>query len=84
MIDDRYTAAAHESIARWRKRDRIDGRRYGRRAAARAAGLDYYMTGVPCRRGHVAQRYVSSGHCVDCARGARATRALDPHSFSCN
>lgn len=35
---------------------------------ARAAGLAYYFTGVPCKRGHVTKRAVSHGHCLECNR----------------
>ena len=35
---------------------------------AAAAGFKRYFTGVPCRRGHIAQRYVSTTSCVDCLR----------------
>ena len=51
-----------------------------REAAARLK-LTRYFTGKPCKRGHVAERMVSSGHCATChkARGAawdRANRAV--------
>jgi len=36
------------------------------RAEARAAGAMLYFTGKLCRAAHVAARYVSSGHCVEC------------------
>jgi len=36
------------------------------RAAAAAAGSVRYMPTVPCKRGHLAERYVSTGACVDC------------------
>jgi hypothetical protein len=36
--------------------------------AALAAGLKRFMTGRACRNGHVAERYVSSGACVECDR----------------
>lgn len=38
------------------------------RAAARAAGLKKYFTGVPCKHGHVAERWVSKRTCVKCTR----------------
>jgi hypothetical protein len=28
--------------------------------------LKYYFTGRPCKHGHLVERYVSSGHCVEC------------------
>ena len=40
------------------------------REAARVAGLKRYFTGEPCKRGHIAERYVSgAGYCVECHRG---------------
>ena len=33
---------------------------------ARAQGLTRYFTGKPCKRGHIAERMVSSRHCVVC------------------
>jgi hypothetical protein len=37
------------------------------RAEARLQGKTRFYTGVPCRHGHVCERYVSSGGCVSCA-----------------
>jgi hypothetical protein len=39
---------------------------------ARAQGLKRFYNGKPCKRGHRAERFVSSGGCVDCDRGASA------------
>lgn len=36
------------------------------RDEARAAGRLMYETGQPCRRGHIAARYVSNGECTVC------------------
>lgn len=36
-------------------------------AEAIARGLSRYFTGRPCARGHVAERYVPNGGCVECA-----------------
>lgn len=30
----------------------------------------FYFTGKPCRSGHIAQRYVSTGHCRECQKAA--------------
>ena len=35
---------------------------------AKARGLKRYFTGKPCNRGHVAERFVSSGVCFECNR----------------
>ena len=46
------------------------------RGAAIAAGAAQYFTGKPCVYGHIANRFTSSGTCVDCnairARGVAA------------
>lgn len=36
------------------------------RAEAKEKGLKRYFTGTPCRNGHVAERYSSSGRCIEC------------------
>lgn len=36
------------------------------RQAAYAAGLRRFYTGQPCRKGHIAERYVSTGGCIAC------------------
>lgn len=36
------------------------------REAAYRQGLTRYYLGTPCRGGHIAERYVSNGACVDC------------------
>ena len=41
------------------------------RAAAKAAGLGKYFTGKPCKRGHVCERWTTTGMCVECARIAQ-------------
>lgn len=38
------------------------------RTVAATRGDIYFYTGEPCKRGHVAPRYVSSPICVECAR----------------
>ncbi len=64
------------------------------RTAAKAAGERHYETGKPCKNGHIAKRYTSSGICVVCdaerhakwlaarpgleAKWARERRAKDP------
>jgi len=37
------------------------------RKAAKARGLRHYFTGKPCKRGHIALRYVGYAACVECA-----------------
>ncbi len=37
------------------------------RKVASNSGLARYYTGVPCGRGHTAERYVTSGNCCECA-----------------
>lgn len=45
------------------------------RDEARAAGLKRYWTGSLCVRGHVSQRYTSSGACVECCMENMAAAA---------
>lgn len=33
-----------------------------------------YFTGKPCRHGHIAEKFVSSRNCVECARATSKTR----------
>jgi hypothetical protein len=40
------------------------------RAEAKAKGLNRYFTGKPCKHGHVAERVVFNGACVECERAA--------------
>lgn len=37
-------------------------------AEAKAQGLERFSTGLSCRRGHMADRYVKGGHCVECQK----------------
>jgi 5-methylcytosine-specific restriction endonuclease McrA len=43
------------------------------RSEAQAAGIARYFTGVPCKHGHVAERFVGNRDCVECGlvRNAR-------------
>jgi hypothetical protein len=36
------------------------------RNEALLAGKSRYFTGVPCRNGHIAERYVNQGQCIGC------------------
>lgn len=50
------------------------------RKAAKAAGLKYYYTGKPCKRGHIDKRFVCSFWCMTCGRekASEAFRSLTP------
>ena len=39
------------------------------RAKAKELGLKRYFTGKPCKFGHIAQRKIENGSCVECAKG---------------
>lgn len=41
---------------------------------AAAPGLRRYFTGIACMHGHVSERYVNGGQCVDCGRMDAARR----------
>jgi hypothetical protein len=43
------------------------------REEARAKGLKRFFTGEPCLHGHVCERGVSNGYCVDCNREREQT-----------
>lgn len=47
-------------------------------AIARAAGILRYSTGEPCRNGHMCERYVHNGNCVEC-RAACQIRFHETH-----
>jgi hypothetical protein len=42
--------------------------------AAAKVGLVRYFTGKPCRKGHVAERYVKSSQCVPCSAAISSAR----------
>ena len=44
------------------------------RAEAFASGADRYFTGIPCRHGHVSERYIG-GECVGCRQSHYKRRA---------
>jgi hypothetical protein len=46
------------------------------RAEAKATGKITYSTGRPCRRGHTADRFTSSGTCIECSRLASDAYAV--------
>jgi hypothetical protein len=60
------------------------------REEAIEAGEIFYYTGLPCKNGHLAKRYTTSGQCIECARAIfrakaeriRAARARRQHE--CN
>lgn len=41
---------------------------------AKEAGLKTYFTGVACKQGHVAERYVGNRECVECDRARKLAR----------
>lgn len=47
---------------------------FPRKSEAKAAGHTHYFTGLPCKHGHKAPRYVSSGQCVACQHEAYKKR----------
>ena len=48
------------------------------RRAAIQAGQNKYFTGEPCKNGHIALRYIQSGTCEECIRGATPSPQTDP------
>lgn len=47
------------------------------RRQAYAQGLKHYFSGIPCKRGHVADRSVATGLCTECPRDRNSTRKHD-------
>lgn len=41
------------------------------RADAKESGSKTYHTGLPCKHGHLCERYTSNGYCVECARDSK-------------
>lgn len=59
-----------------KKPDKRDG---GARRAAKEAGLKRYFTGKPCKNGHIAERQVSNGVCVECFAGIILKKYREDH-----
>jgi hypothetical protein len=58
----------------------MDGKQSTRRGAA-MLGDETYFTGKPCKRGHISERFTSSGHCVECRKADNTERyAKNPQS----
>ena len=52
-----------------------------KRQEAKTKGLIKYSTGKPCRRGHLSERYVKTGHCVECVSiQAKAWKKANPET----
>jgi hypothetical protein len=47
------------------------------RAKAKAEGKVRYFTGRPCKHGHVAERMVVNGHCVECLSIKQANKRVE-------
>ncbi len=43
-----------------------------KRAEAKALGLARYLTGLPCKRGHIVERRTGDGSCIDCSKAKSA------------
>jgi hypothetical protein len=53
------------------------------RATAQAQGLARYFTGVACKHGHLAERYIASKTCCECANAtANRTKAKDRAKYT--
>lgn len=49
----------------------------GLRGDAARAGLKHYFTGIPCKNGHIAKRYVVTRTCMECGRANGAAWKKD-------
>jgi hypothetical protein len=47
-------------------------------AEAKAEGRRFYCTGIPCEKGHIAERKVSSQQCVQCLKEWNEAKRQDP------
>ena len=47
------------------------------RKEAKEKGLKRYFTGIPCKDGHIAERYTKWGHCSECKRLLRRKNRRD-------
>ena len=54
------------------------------REVAKANGKQTYFTGNPCKRGHIAERFVSTYTCVECSRKELYTTERDRYRTSEN
>jgi hypothetical protein len=78
MTDDKPEAARDEG-----DHQLSNSRNIISRDEAMALGLKHYFTGVPCKHGHITERNVRSGRCLECFREyqrgyQRARRAANP------
>jgi hypothetical protein len=74
MTDDKLEAARDEG-----DHQLSNSRNIISRDEAKALGLKHFFTGVPCKRGHIAERSVHSGRCLECDRARSAKwKAANP------
>jgi len=52
------------------------------RQTARSNGLTHYFTGRECRNHHIAERYVSTGSCVECMQEHALKTKIHPSAFT--
>ena len=67
---------ARLSTLAWNARDQLAPPKVkapSARSIARSQGLARYFTGEPCKRGHIAERYVDKATCVECDVARRKT-----------
>jgi len=57
-------------VSAYRERQKLRAGKNSERSRSRALGLKRYSTGVPCLKGHVAERFTSNGWCIECAKRA--------------
>jgi 5-methylcytosine-specific restriction endonuclease McrA len=81
-LAERYVscfACVECQLAPDRKDKKIEGRQRRRKAVQPRRGKTYF-TGIPCRRGHIAERFVSNETCVACAyEAAKIRRKIAPY-----
>jgi hypothetical protein len=74
MTDDKLEAARDEG-----DHQLSNSRNIISREQAKALGLKHYFTGRPCLHGHIAERSVRTGRCLECGRARSAKwKAANP------
>jgi len=51
------------------------------RAEAQSRGLTRFFTGVPCKRDHICERFVSNGACVQCVNWVVPKKTRAAHHY---
>lgn len=53
----------------------IEQKNFVSRQTALAEGMEKYFTGIPCKHGHISERYTKHRSCIQCLKKAAATNS---------